>query len=353
MKRKSSHPTLSDVAQRAGVGTTTVSRVINGGKRVSPKTLARIRAIIDQIGYTPNQAARILKGERTRTIGLVIPSIADSFFASCAEAAQRITRAHDSMLVVAVTGNDPHVEMENINALMRHRADGLLLAPANSQNEALAAFLERTPIPVVCIDRPVTHSGVASVGIDNFKGARIAVEHLVGHGYRRILCLGGETTLYTIRERLRGYRQAMTAAGLEPMEDMSVKDYKSAEHAIESHLAATAPPDAIFTVKNSTTIYAFETLQKMRVDIPKTVALLGFDDFELAATLRPSISVVQQPIEDIGRTAAELLFTQLPAEQPQGSSRAKRPAPARKTGPVRLEPLLVLRESCGCARAAL
>jgi LacI family transcriptional regulator len=331
-----------DVARRAGVGTTTVSRVINGGERVSQKTLARVRSIIDQLGYTPNQAARILKGERTRTIGLVIPSIADSFFANCAEAAQLIARAHDSMLVVATTDNDPLIEMENINVLMRHRADGLLIAPANSQSDSLASFLARTSIPVVCIDRPVAKSSAPSVGIDNFKGARLATEHLIEHGYRRILCLGSETTLYTIHERLRGYRHAMAAAGLPPIEDMSGRDYKSIEHSIESHMSGSKPPEAIFTIKNSVTIYTFETLQKLRIAIPKTVALLGFDDFELASTLRPAISVIQQPVEDIGRTAAELLFAQL-----LGPGRVKSNG-RRKTVQVKLEPLLVRRESCGC-----
>src|SRR5579875_3836039 len=118
--RKSSRPTLSEVAAKAGVGTTTVSRVINGGKRVDPNTLARVRGVIDSLGYTPNQAARILKGHRTRTIGLLIPSIADPFFASCAEAAQAVAKAHDSLLIVTATQNDPEVELESVNVLISH-----------------------------------------------------------------------------------------------------------------------------------------------------------------------------------------------------------------------------------------
>ncbi len=343
MIKPGSHPTLADVARKAGVGTTTVSRVINGGHRVSPHTLKRVHAVIEQLGYMPNQAARILKGERTKTIGLVVPSIADPFFSSCAEAAQEIARAHDSLLIVTVTNNDPHVEMENLNVLMRHRTDGLLLAPANYQSEALAEYLGRIATPVVTFDRPVPKTGVPSVVTDNYNGARLATEHLVSHGYKRILCLGGEPTLYTLRERLRGYRHAVEEHGLPVIIDMSVKDYKSAEYAIESHLATSQPPEAIFTLKNSTTIYAFETLQKLKVAIPKTIALLGFDDFELAATLRPSISVIQQPIEDLGRIAAEILFEQLlPAKKGKHLSGKKRQEQ------VKLETRLVLRHSCGC-----
>lgn len=346
MSKSGSHPTLADVARKAGVGTTTVSRVINGGHRVSPRTLNRVHAVIEQLGFMPNQAARILKGERAKTIGLVIPSIADSFFSSCAEAAQEIARANDSLLIVTVTSNDPHIEMDNLNVLMRHRTDGLLLAPANYQSEALAEFLARVNIPVVTFDRPVLKTNTPSVVADNFKGACMATAHLIEHGYKRILCLGGETTLYTMRERLRGYRHTIEEAGLPAIIDMSAKNYKSAEYAIESYLAASQPPDAIFTLKNSITISAFETLQKLKVSVPKSIALLGFDDFELASTLRPSISVIQQPVEDIGRIAAEILFEQLlPAKKSKHQPAKKRP------DMVKLETKLVLRNSCGCSPA--
>src|ERR1700758_3702463 len=121
MSKSGSHATLADVARKAGVGTTTVSRVINGGDRVSPKTLAHVRRVIETLGYRPNQAARTLKGHRTKTIGLVIPSIADPFFASCAEAAQGVARTNDSLLIVVTTSNDPRTEMENMEVLIRHR----------------------------------------------------------------------------------------------------------------------------------------------------------------------------------------------------------------------------------------
>jgi LacI family transcriptional regulator len=130
MKKQSSHATLTDVARAAGVGTTTVSRVIDGGERVSQETLARVQAVIEELDYQPNQAARILKGERTKTIGLIVPSIAGPFFSIVAEAAQEIARTHESLLILTVSNNDPTVELENLNVLIRHRADGLLFAPA-------------------------------------------------------------------------------------------------------------------------------------------------------------------------------------------------------------------------------
>ncbi len=337
-KKKNAHPTLSEVAKRAGVGTTTVSRVINGGHLVEPTTLARVRSVIEAMNYVPNQAARILKGDRTKTIGLIIPSIADPFFSSCADAAQAIARAHDSLLIVATSRNEPHTEIENLNILIRHRVDGLIIAPANSQSPALRNILTRLTLPVVAIDRPIEGSSIPSVVANNFAGANLATRHLIDHGYKRILCLTAETTLYTIRERIRGHRKAVEAAGLPFLLDTSVKDYKSAEYALESTLAGADPPDAIFTLKNSTTIHAFEVLQKLNIPIPGSLALLGYDDFELAATVRPSISVIQQPIEELGRIAAEVLF-----ERTLNGSRSGRPQQ------IRLETRLIRRSSCGCS----
>lgn len=342
MTKKDQHPTLSQVARLAGVGTTTVSRVINGGYRVSPETLAHVRHVIETLGFTPNQAARTLKGHRTKTIGLVIPSIADPFFSNCAEAAQAIARANDSLLIVTVTSNDPRTEVENLNVLIRHRTDGLLIVPSNSQSQSLRDMVERIAVPVVAFDRPVADSQIASVVCDNFKGAITGTQHLIDHGYKRIVCLTGESTLYTIRERMRGYRKAMEAARLECIFDTSVKDYKSAEYAIQSLLDGPHPPDAIFSTKNSTTIYAFEVLQRLSIAIPQSIALLGFDDFELASTVRPSISVIQQPVEEIGRHAAEILFDQLREERKTGAQTAKHPAQ------IKLQTRLIQRSSCGC-----
>ena len=343
MAKRQTLPTLSQVARKAGVGTTTVSRVINGGERVSPKTLAHVRRVIETLGYMPNQAARILKGQRTKTIGLVVPSIADPFFSSCAEAVQAVARANDSLLIVTVTANDPRPEIDNLSVLIRHRVDGLILVPADSQSHALRDLLGRVPMPVVAIDRPAGNASIASVVADNFKGAMTATQHLIDHGCKRIVCLTGESSLYTIRERMNGYRKAVEAAHLMPIFDTSVTDLKSVEYAIRNMLDGPNPPDAIFALKNSTTIHAFETLQKFNIAVPQSIALIGFDDFELASTLRPSISVIQQPVEEIGRRAAEILFEQLFHERESGSPDAQKPARQ-----IKLKTCLIPRSSCGC-----
>ncbi len=339
MTSKSSQPTLADVARAAGVGVATASRALNGGTHVSPATHKRVQAAIRQLGYLPNHAARILKGGRTKTVGLMVPSIADSFFASCAEAAGTVARRHDTLLIVAVSHNDPDTEMSSLGVLMRHRPDGLLLVPSSAESRTLSSFVRSSTVPIVTFDRPIPHAS-ATVLTDNFESAKAGTAHLIGHGYKRILCLSGEPGLYTIRERLRGYRKAMSEAGLAMLEDVNYDEGRAAE-ALRRHLGSPHPPDAVFTLKNSATIATFQALQELRVAVPKRLALLGFDDFALAGTLRPALSVVQQPIEEVGRRAAELLFAQL--ERVPGSD-----SKARSTKPLVLPSRLVLRGSCGC-----
>jgi LacI family transcriptional regulator len=342
MTKRTKHATLSEVAKKAGVGTTTVSRVINGGQSVDPKTQARVLLAIEGLGYMPSQAARTLKGGRARTIGFVIPSIADPFFSSCAEAAQAVVQAHDSVLIVLTTQNDPKAELDAVNMLMRHRVDGLIIAPCNVEDSALNQMLGRISIPVVTLDRPIEGSSIPSVVSDNFAGAQMATQHLIDHGYRRIVCLTRETHLYTIQERMRGYKETMKAAGLKPLIDTSVEDYASAEKCLLKLLSSSLPPEALFTLKNSTTVAVFEVLQKHGVKVPRKVALLGYDDFQLAEIVRPSISVIRQPIEEMGRAAAELLFKHLLSD---GTSAAR---PSSNRQQVQLTTKLVRRASCGC-----
>ncbi len=341
---KSKHATLSEVAKKAGVGTTTVSRVINGEQNVDPRTLARVQRAIEALGYMPSHAARTLKGGRTRTVGLVMPSIADPFFSSCAEAAQAVAHANDSLLIVLATQNDAKAELDAVKMLMRHRVDGFLIAPAYAERDALAQLVSRLPVPIVAFDRPIAGSTVPSVVADNRTGAALATRHLIEHGYRRIACLTGEIGLFTIRERVRGYRDAMSEAGLRCVVDTSIGDRASAERAVVRMLRSPAPPQALLTLKNSTTIDIFEVLQKHNVAVPDTMALLGFDDFPLAETLRPSITVVQQPVEAIGHAAAQLLFDRL-LELRVGAAHE----PTTCAHEVQLETRLILRASCGCS----
>ncbi len=340
-------PTVLDVARHAGVGTTTVSRVINGGERVSAKTFASVNRAISELGFVPNLAARVLKGERSKTIGLIVPSIADPFFASCAEVVQKIARSFGCLVVVCVTGNEPALELENIESLYR-RVDGILIAPSHATNKLLNERLDGLAIPVVSFDQPLRNVDIPGVLTNNYQSAKEVTRHLLQHGYERILCMGGEATFYTMVERTRGYAAAMGEAARTPAIDTAphIRSAEETSAVLARHLGSRMPPRAIYCLKNTTTIQTYDALQRFGVRVPQEIALAGHDDFLLASSLRPSVTVVQQPVEEIGRTAAKLLFAKLSKTADKSS------AVDTRTRLVRLQSKLILRASCGCEEAA-
>lgn len=329
-------PTLHDVAKAAGVGTTTVSRVINGGHYVAPEMLARIQRVMDELGYQPNVAARSLKSERSRTIGLIIPSITDPFFAKFAEVAEVHARRQDYVVILLTSQDRAQSELEDLQIFERHRVDGLLLVPPRSGAKVLLQSLRRLSVPVVAFDRPITGRDFSSVVSDNYTAAQHAVRHLLEHGRKRILCLGGDPNLHTIRERSKGAISALTAAGLEGLVEMEAADYQSAEAAIMKHMSAKGKIDAIFGLYNQSTILAYEVMQNRNIRVPENVSLIGFDDFALAATLRPSITVVKQSVEELARTATQLLLNHMAGE-------------TNSPQQIEIASSLVIRQSCGCS----
>jgi LacI family transcriptional regulator len=305
-------PALMDVARRAGVGAATVSRVINGGDNVSDKTMAAVQKAIKELGYHPNQAARSLKGAPTKTIGLIVPSVADPFFSTAAAAVQEVAHANGTLVLLAASDNSPKREQEEITNLIHRRIDGLLLAPSDAADFGM---LKHAGFPTVCFDRPFPGNTLPSVLGDNYGGAKAATEHLVRSGYKHILCMGGDSQLYTSQKRVRGHRDVIRAAGLQYLAELNVQDYASAEEAIQRHLRGKSSMDAIFSIKNAITVNAYKILRKWGVAIPGSVALIGYDDFELADALEPPISVVRQPVVGIATRAAEMLFQALRSGQ--------------------------------------
>ena len=301
-------PALMDVARRAGVGAATVSRVINGGQNVSSGTLAAVQKAIKELGYHPNHAARSLKGARTKTIGLIVPSVADPFFSTAAAAIQDVARAHGSLVLLAASDNLPAREQEQVLTLIQRRIDGLILAPSDAAD---IKMFEHAGFPVVCFDRPFAHHRLSTVLGDNYGGAKAATEHLVRSGCKRILCMGGDNKLFTSERRVSGHRDVVRAAGLPYLAELNVQDYASTEAALRPYLQGKDRIDAIFSIKNAITVNAYRILRQSNIPIPRRIALVGYDDFELADTLDPPICVVRQPIGNIATRAAEMLFEAL------------------------------------------
>lgn len=307
--RYGNRPTMKDVAARAGVGLKTVSRVVNGEAGVTPETEHRVREAIEALGFRRNDSARVLRKGRTASIGLVLEDLADPFYGPLSRAVEEIARANGALLINGSSAEDPEREQELVLALCARRVDGLVVIPAGDDHRYLEPEL-KAGVATVFVDRPAGRIDADVVLSDNFGGARDAVAHLIAHGHRRIGFIGDMPRIHTAAERLRGYRAAMEDAGIEVADawtSLGVTDPQRVRRAAEGMLTGPSPVTAIFTGNNRVTV----TVIRVLAEHTRRVALVGFDDIELADLLQPAVTVVAQDAATLGRTAAERLFRQL------------------------------------------
>ncbi|MFJ4080785.1 LacI family DNA-binding transcriptional regulator [Streptomyces iakyrus] len=307
--RYGTRPTMKDVAARAGVGLKTVSRVVNGEPGVTPETEQRVQEAIDALGFRRNDSARVLRKGRTASIGLVLEDLADPFYGPLSRSVEEVARAHGALLINGSSAEDPEREQELVLALCARRVDGLVVIPAGDDHRYLEPEL-KAGVATVFVDRPAGHIDADVVLSDNYGGARGGVAHLIAHGHRRIGFIGDMPRIHTAAERLRGYRAAMEDAGI-PVAgswmSLGVTDPERVRRAAEEMLTGPDPVTAIFAGNNRVTV----TVIRVLAEHARRVALVGFDDIELADLLQPGVTVVAQDAADIGRTAAERLFRQL------------------------------------------
>jgi LacI family transcriptional regulator len=328
--------TLRDVAREAGVSIKTVSRVVNKEPEVNEATAARVAGVVERLGYRPNELARGLKGSRSRTIGLVIDDVSNPFMAACAQAIEGVAQEHGHALILCDSHADLRVEDDYIGLLTRRQVDGLLIVPAHGRNLHLKAE-QRAGLPVVALDRPAEGVRTDTVLVKNRAGAREATEHLIWHGHERIAFVGDVRHYYTARKRLEGYKEALKTADLELLHSLGAHSIEQGEEAAKGFLEAPDRPTALFAANILTALGALRATEHLGMRIPEDVALIGFDDFELAPVLSPRFTLVHQPTRELGRRAAEMLFDRLDG---RGS-----PDPRRIVLPTEL----VVRESCGCS----
>ncbi|MBW4038212.1 MAG: LacI family transcriptional regulator [Acidobacteria bacterium] len=325
---------MSDVAKLAGVGTMTVSRVLNGNVHVTEETRARVLEAIAELNYMPNEVARSLRDQRTRQIGIIVPNLHDPFFAMCAQSISIVAKERAYSTVITTSDEDPATEFVEAKRMLRRHIEGLIIIPAQGKSKLRDPEFERTPI--VTLDRPVIGSSYDCILTENKRGAQLGVQHLIDHNHRRIAYLGLSAQLWTMKERINGYIAAMEAAKLLP-DIHSVTDSPAEMlQTIRQLLAIKTPPTAFFCSNNLTTRNALHALSSLNIKIPDQIAIVGFDDFEMADIIKPAVTVVRQPTDVLGRIAAELLFSRL--AEANGIEKAKR---------IVLPVELVVRDSCG------
>lgn len=339
MIKKLSAPTVADVARIAGVGAITVSRVVNGNGYVSAEKQALVRQAILELGYRPNQAARILKGSKAHMIGLIVPDLSDRFFGLCASAVERYAISQGYVTLIVTSQKKHDIEKNEIEMMMSQNIAGLIIVPTGSCNHLKQVI--RRGVPIVAIDRPIGDVLTEEVVVENLGGARTAVEHLIEHGHRRIACIGYDEAYFTIQNRIKGYEVAMQAAQLQPQIHTTAHIVQTAFRLVERWKSSpNERPTALFSLNNVTTICLLEATQKASLRIPEEIAIIGFDDFEMAPLLSPPITTVRQPASDLGEAAAKILFTSIHAE-----NGAKKLTQSQRTV---LPVTLIIRGSCGC-----
>jgi len=335
---RSGTPTIRDVAKLAGVALMTVSRVINDYPSVRPKTRKKVQAAIEELGYERNEAAGLLKGQRAMMIGLIVPDLSDIFFATCANTVEQLARENGYMTLIVSSGNDAELEMQQAELMARRKLSGLLIITSGKGDAERAQRLRESGLAIVAFDRPLAGVGTDAVLIENRSGAEEAVNHLIGHGHRRIACVGFDDEAYPIRERIGGYRNAMLARKLRPDIAMKILTLDAVSAWLKAARAKPDGPTAIFSTNYRTSVLLLRALSEQKVRIPEEMALIGFDDFDLATVIAPPLTTVGQSPVELAKRAAKLLMDRIQEVRAGTES-----LPAK----IMLPATLIVRESCG------
>ena len=315
--RRADAKTLEAVALAAGVSRATVSRVVNGSNRVTPKTRRVVEKAIRRLGYVPNRAARSLVTRRTESIGLVIPEpttklFGDPFFPQLIRGINAVLAEADQVLVL-LTPQSAHDEEKLGEYLVSGHLDGAMLVSLHGA-DPLPAFLADRGIPVVVGGRPTRGIPVDVVDVDNVQGALQAVRHLVALGRRRIVTVTGPLDMAPAQDRLMGYRSALAEAGIDHDPTLELPgdfDQAVSREVVERFIASGGKFDALFAASDVMALGAMSAIRRAGLRVPRDIAVVGYDDSALALFSDPPLSSVRQPIEEMGREMARAMLAQL------------------------------------------
>ncbi len=330
--------TIRDVAREAGVSQATAARALAGYGYVSDGARRRVRQAATTIGYRPNVVARALVSGATKTIGVVVGDIENPFFAGAARGIADVLERDGYTLLLANSDEDLGREQRAVEALRSRQVDGLAVVPSSGDDGAHLAAILREGRPVVLLDRPIAGLAADAVLVDNRAGAARAVRHLALLGHRRIGLVGDSPGIASTAERIDGYRSALSVVGeADPTDALVSLGGSTIDEGHRSALRLLQRPDrpsALFTVNNFMTAGALRAVRELGLRMPDDIALVGFDDLDWTTLVDPPITVVAQPVAELGRAVAERLLARL-----RGDTGVPRE--------LRLRTRLVVRGSCG------
>ena len=344
-RRRRSAPTIADVAREAGVSPMTVSRVINGESNVRDSTRMKVEASIAELGYAPNEAARVLAGARQIQVAMLYckPSayISDFLFGGLERA--RISNVQ----IVAEKCVDDREAMKAVKRLQLGGIDGVILPPPLGDSNRLLDVLEASDTPTVVVTSRPLRDNVSAVSIDDYDAAQAMTRHIISLGHERIAFIKGDPHQHASEYRLAGYRDAMRAAGLDDAPELQVPglfSYRSGLVAAEQLLDLKVPPTAIFASNDAMAAATVAVAHRRGLDVPGDISVCGFDDTAIAVMLWPELTTIHQPIADLSRAATDLLVKKV---------RARHSGTEAKSRHLLLDYRLVRRQSDAAPRAQL
>ena len=329
--------TIYDIAREANVSPATVSRVLNRQGNVRDETAQKVLKIAKARKYSPNVMARSLRTKKTFLIGLIIPDIDNPIFPAPVRGIQDVANQEDYSVIIHSTDENEQKEVETLRRLHAVGVDGLIINISESSSLLVEEIrrLRRESLPIVALGPWHPDLEIDCVSVDNEKGAYMATEHLLKLGYQKIAVVLGPGENISSRERFLGYKKAMEDYCVKLSEEFVYEgNFKmgSGYKAAKEMLNKSQRPEAIFCVNDVMALGAMTALQEEGVRIPEDIALIGFDDIELAGLARPSLTTVAQPKYETGKIAAELLFEQIKGSLSPGKY-------------YTIEPKLVIRET--------
>ncbi|MDO5067740.1 MAG: LacI family DNA-binding transcriptional regulator [Propionibacteriaceae bacterium] len=308
------HPrsNMRDVADRASVSVGTVSNVLNNPERVQPATRERVQAAIAELGWVPNPQARALRVGHSRTVGLAVMDVANPFFADVLRGAQARLEEAGYSATIGDADNRPSREAELLRSFAGQRLTGVILGPIGTLPPEVAA-LEAAGVPTVLVDR-AGEEDCCTIGVDDVAGGRLAGEHLVAAGHRRLAFVGGPDTLAQVTHRREGFLAAArtTAATVTELPTPAL-DFTSGRAAAETLVAMPTQtrPTGVFCANDLLAIGMLQGFVTHGLRVPQDIALVGYDDIDFAAAAAVPLTSVAQPRRDLGHQAAELLLQEI------------------------------------------
>nr|WP_294679400.1 LacI family DNA-binding transcriptional regulator [uncultured Blautia sp.] len=317
--------TMKDIARRTGLGLATISSYFNGGN-VREKNRVKIEEAIRELHYEVNEVARGLKTNATKTIGVVIPELNNTFCAEIITEMEDILRSHGYATIVCDCRTDRKLEREAVDFLSRKRVDGIINMPVDAEGTHLKQF-QKTGKPIVLIDRKIQDLSCDSVLVDNEKAAEDAIELFYEKGHREIGIIGGPEEISTAQERLKGYEKACRKLGLRRKDSLIYHgDYtiQGGVQGLEKLVRDNPDMTAVFVTNYEMTMGAVIGLNELGIQMPTQISMIGFDNLQFARACNPKLTIVSQPTQQIARETARIMLERLECTEADREQQAER-----------------------------